>query len=390
MLDHMTVSRKALLLFGGIDTNEKAIHFKVKGSSVDIFQYVDGKHEELECEISRYSTHNHHVDWPHQGAELPGKRWFTMTLKHRHGKFITTSFMRELKPPDDEAKEQIEAQTDEDTSPIGNTDTLIIQVKYIVRTRTPLVRSKMKQDVVLDCGFKIDHRKDFYVDWRYQHKGVRKKLFIYNGKNQQTEQIEKGVGTFLDQIGDGNASIRIRNVDISSEGSYTCLVYVPPLFGTHTINLEIWEAPTVSLSHSSLSLREGDEQKLACGAERYYPLDVTVRWQRQQGGERLLPNYLSNTVLSPHQPNRDGTFNMTSYFRFTASLKDNGATFICHVDHVSLEKTIKRYVHVKVQARPQILFYILVLILVLFFCIIVIILLIHLNKVMDKNKKKPY
>ncbi|XP_078278283.1 tapasin-like isoform X2 [Rhinoraja longicauda] len=315
-----------------------------------------------------------------------------MTLKHRYGKFTTICFMRELKVPDHVETEQGETPTDDETTPIGNTDTLIIQVNYIIHTRTPLVRSKMKQDLVLDCGFKIDHSADFYIDWRYQHRSVRRKLFIYNGKNRQTEQIEKGVEAFMDQIGEGNASIRIRNVDINSEGSYTCLVYVPPLFGTHTINLEIREPPTVSLSPSSLSVREGDEQKLACNVARYYPLDVMVRWQRQrqQGEEHLVPDYLSNSVSSSHLANKDGTFSVTSYHRFTASLSDNGAAFVCQVDHVSLEKPIKRYVYVRVQARPQMIFYTLIVILLLFFCAIAIILLIHLNKVMDKHKKKPY
>ncbi|XP_051891729.1 tapasin-related protein-like [Pristis pectinata] len=390
VLGHTTVTRKALLLFGDIDTDEEAIRFKVKDSSLDIFHYVGTKPDDLECEISRYSTHGFHVPWPHQGAELTENKWFTVTIKNRHGKFTTTSFMRKLKASNLEVNEKSEAPTDDEDSPIGNTDTLLVQVNYIIHTSTPLIRTKLKQDLVLDCGYKIDHSTDVNIDWRYQYKGVKKKLFSYNGRNQQVEHIEKGVGAFLDQIKNGNASLRIRNVDINNEGSYTCLVYVPPLFGTHTINLEIMEPPKVSLNHDSLSLKEGDEQKLACDAEMYYPLDVTMKWQRQQGREHLLPVYLTNTVFSSHKPNKDGTFNVTSYFRFTASLRDDGATFICQVGHISLEKAIKRYVHVNVEARSQILLYILILILSLFFCAVLIILLIHLSKVMDKNKKKPY
>ncbi|XP_069766631.1 tapasin-related protein-like [Narcine bancroftii] len=394
----IVITRKALLLVGDVDTNEKAIIFKVKESSLDILQYVDMQPNDLECEISRYSTGDIYVPWPHQGEGSSEDVWFMVTMKHKHGKFTVTSFLRKLKAPDQEDNGKSQTPTEDEDSPIGNTDTLLVQVSYIIHTSTPSVRTKLKQDFILDCGYKIDHSTGFKIDWRYQYRGVKKKLFIYNGWNEQIEHIDQRVQPFLDQIKNGNASLRIKNIGMNDEGPYTCLVYVPPLFGTHTINLEIMritvikaleqdsEPPRVYLSHNSLSLTEGDEQKLACDMEMFYPLDVTVKWQRQKDGEHLLPVYMTNTILSSHKPNRDGTFNLTSYFRFSASLEDNGATFVCQVDHVSLEKTIKRYVHINVKAQSQILLYILISTLFLFSCVILIILLIHLNKVTDKTK----
>ncbi|XP_020386056.2 tapasin-related protein [Rhincodon typus] len=347
----ITIKRKATLLFGDIVTNEEAIIFKVQESSLDVFQYVDEKLDTLGCEISRYSTHGIHMPWPHEGKEAIEDIWFTVTLKHLSSRFTVIGFMRKIEEPDSQKVEKSEAKTDGEDLSIGDTDTLFVQVTYIVHTRTPLIRTKLKQDLILDCGYKIDHSTDFNVDWRYQHKGNKKKLFSYNGRHQRIEFIEKGVELFMDQIKKGNASLRLRNIGVKDEGSYMCSVYVPPLFGTHAIEVEIMESPIVSVNPDSVSLIEGDEQKLVCDAGRYYPLDVTVKWLRQKGEGHMLPVYMTNVVFSPHKRNMDGTYNMTSYFRFTASLQDNGVTYVCRVEHASLEKPIKRYVQVSVEGK---------------------------------------
>ncbi|XP_041052830.1 tapasin-related protein-like [Carcharodon carcharias] len=390
VLGPITVKRKALLLFGDISTNEEAITFKVQESSLDIFQYVNEPPDNLGCEISRYSTLGIHVPWPHQGKETIKDIWFTVTIKLLSSRFTATSFMRKIEAPDSQQAKNSEAKTDGEDSAIGDTDTLLVQVTYIVHTSTPSIRTKLKQDLILDCGYKIDHSTDFNIDWRYQHKGNKRKLFSYNGRHEQVEHVEKGVEVFMDQIKNGNASLRIRNIGIKDEGSYICSVYVPPLFGTHTIEVEIMESPIVLMSPNSLSVKEGDEEKLTCEAGRYYPLDVTVKWLRQHGEGHMLPVYMTNVIFSPHRRNMDGTYNMTSFFRFTASLRDNGVTYTCRVEHASLEKPIKRYIQVNVEAQPQILLFLLFLIMILIICTCVVALLIQLKKVTERNKKKPY
>ncbi|XP_078080938.1 tapasin-related protein-like [Mustelus asterias] len=381
------IKRKALLLSGDLSGNEKAIIFKLQESSLDIFQYVGEQPDKLGCEISRYSTHGIHVPWPQQGKEAITDIWFTVTIKHLTSRFIATSFVRKVEAPDGQHSE---ANVDDEASDIGDTDTLLVQVSYIVHTSTPLITTKLKQDLVLDCGYKIDHSTDFNIDWRYQHKGTKKKLFSYNGRHERVEHLEEGVEVFMDQIKNGNASIRIRNIGIKDEGSYTCSVYVPPLFGTQTIEVEVMESPIVSVSPDSLSLKEGDEQKLMCEAGRYFPLDVTVRWLREQGEGHMLPVYMSNVIFSPHRRNTDGTYNMSSFFRFVASLRDNGVTYTCRVEHVSLEKPIKRHIQVKVEAQPQIFLFTLTSVAILVICTFLVILLMRIKNITERNKKKPY
>lgn len=395
------IQRKAILVFGDMGVvdsqQEKAITFNVKEPSLDMFQYVGGEGSQLECEVKRYSTHGIHVPWPEQGKELDEdlfNRWFVVTIKHTDDKFITSSFLRKV--PESESQEAAEHGTKEENedSPIGDMDILLVKVVYIVRTSTPLIRAKLKQDVMLDCSYKIDHSADVNIEWRHQHKRARTKLFSYNGRHRQVEHLEPGVTAFEEQIKNGNASIRIQNVAIKDEGTYICSVYVPPLFGTNTVLLEIVESPIVQMNTEPLQLTDGEEWKLTCEMARYYPLDVSVRWLRHWEGQHTLPDYLENMVFSSHRRNADGTFNLTSFLRFRASLKDNGALYTCRVDHLSLRKTINRSVPVIVKPRPPgiaaflIWFGIIALIVVL--VTVLIVLICSLSKGRERNKKKPY
>lgn len=108
------------------------------------------------------------------------------------------------------------------------------------------------------------------------------------------------------------------------------------------------EAPRVSLNVGPrLSLQVGKEQKFACEAERYYPLEVNIVWYKEDPavGQRtapLLPNVIPNTLLSGHKQNSDRTYSLTSFFYLTASLSDSGKRFTCSVSHQSLRVAIKK------------------------------------------------
>ncbi|KAJ8372781.1 hypothetical protein AAFF_G00277240 [Aldrovandia affinis] len=113
--------RNALLQFGqpgdrAVDPN--SITFVVKGKKVDMRQYIDQEVEQLQCEIRRYSTGGIQVLWPGRGSQEQDT-WFTCTLRHSGGLFLTT-FLRHTpasptNPQDDHAK----------WPPIPDADTLI-------------------------------------------------------------------------------------------------------------------------------------------------------------------------------------------------------------------------------------------------------------------------
>ncbi|XP_008303286.1 tapasin-related protein-like, partial [Stegastes partitus] len=116
------------------------------------------------------------------------------------------------------------------------------------------------------------------------------------------------------------------------------------------------EPPRVSLNvEPLLSLQEGDEQKVICEAEGYYPLDVEISWYEQDpaaSGQRVgapLPKVLKNILMSSHKLNKDNTYSVSAFFYLQASLRDSGKQFKCIVSHQSLRVPIKKtfILHVK-------------------------------------------
>lgn len=116
------------------------------------------------------------------------------------------------------------------------------------------------------------------------------------------------------------------------------------------------EDPKVSLNVGPvLSLQMGQDQKVVCNAENYYPLDVEIVWNIQDkgtSGQRVgapLPEKLKNTLLSSHKHNTDKTYSISSFFYLTPSLKDEGKQFTCSVYHRSLRVPIKKSFILNVQ-----------------------------------------
>lgn len=106
----------------------------------------------------------------------------------------------------------------------------------LVLTRTPSVQAGLLREQILHCQFAVDHgRPQLVLEWVLQHRGDRSKLFHYSSRSGQTE----GSGVSLSGIGKGDGSLRIPAVTLSSEGTYVCSVYVPPLYATHNVVLQV-------------------------------------------------------------------------------------------------------------------------------------------------------
>ncbi|MBN3308280.1 TPSNR protein, partial [Amia calva] len=219
-----------------------------------------------------------------------------------------------------------------------------MSVAMVVLTRTPTVDSALLRDVRLDCGFAVDHtRPEVTVEWRVQHRGERLKLFSYASRTGRPETQTPGAAVSLKDIQRGNASLRLTGVQVKSEGTYVCSVYVPPLYGSHDVQLRILESPRVSLNvGTTLELQEEADQKVVCEITGYYPLDVEVEWLRETSGVRMLPTLLKNILYTSHRHNADGTFSISAFFLLRANLPDHGSRYTCRVSHVSLRTPIRK------------------------------------------------
>ncbi|XP_059187827.1 tapasin-related protein-like isoform X2 [Centropristis striata] len=340
------IHRQAMLQFGktgDAPVNPHGITFLITGlgSKVDLRRYIEGAEaEQLECELHRYSTEGIHVRWPVMGAR-DYNHWFSCTLRHTKGLFTVTSFLRH--PSDQPPPGQ---QDYHKWPPIGDKEILTTTVAMVIKTQTPSVRAGLGSQQKLHCQFAVDHKgPDITVEWDWQHRGEKSRLFSHTSRTGQSQ----GTGVGLRGLAGGDASYTLPFTKMSSEGTYSCSVSVNPVLVSVDINLQIQERPRVSLSTgSTLSLLEGEDQRVFCDAEGYYPLDVKIDWYVQDppvSDQRVgapLPKLLENVLQSSHKEKWDKTYSLTAFFYLRASLRDSGKQFTCSVSHQSLRVPIKK------------------------------------------------
>lgn len=347
------IHREAMLQFGqkgDAPVNPDAVTFLVIASKLELRRFVEGVDaDELHCELNRYSTEGIHVRWPVKGAE-EYSRWFICTLKHSKGLFTVISFLRQ---PSDQPPS---GEQDYRSWPlIEDRAVLTTTVVMVMKTQTPAVKATLGSQQKLHCQFNIDHKAAaITVEWHWQYRGERTKLFSHGSRSGRTE----GSGVGKKSLVAGDASYTLPFAKMNSEGSYICSVSVMPLFGSLEISLHIEEPPRVSLNVGhSLSLLEGEEQKVICEVENYYPLDVEAVWYHQDladVGKRVgaaLPVVLDNVLLSSHKHNQDKTFSVSVFFYLKASVNDSRRQFTCQVSHKSLQVPIKKSFTLTVEDR---------------------------------------
>lgn len=387
------ILREAMLQFGQIGdppVNPHAITFLITASKLDLRWYVEGAEaEQLECELRRYSTDGIYVRWPVKGA-LDYNNWFSCTLRHTKGLFTVTGFLRH--PSDQPPPGQQDYRR---WTPIGDGEILTTTVAMVIKTQSPSVRAGLGSEQKLHCQFAVDHKgPNVTVEWHMQHRGERTRLFSHTSRTGQSQ----GTGVRLKSLEGGDASYSLPFTKMSSEGTYICSVSVLPLFVSLDIGLHIEEPPRVSLNVGpTLSLQDGGEQKVACEAESYYPLDVEIVWKVQDpavSGQRVgapLPKVLQNVLLSSHKHNQDKTFSLTSFFYLEASLRDSGKQFTCEVSHQSLRMPIRKSFILTVEEPIIWTFYLTVGFMMVALVVILCVMLCYLHSAKKQsNKNKPY
>ncbi|CAJ1066045.1 tapasin-related protein [Xyrichtys novacula] len=376
------IHREALLQFGqkgDSPLNPQLITFLVTGSKLDLRRFTEEEEaEQLECEIRRYSTKGIHVRWPVKGDE------------HIKDLFTVTGFLRQ---PSDRAP-----SGDQDYlswSVIEDREILTTSVAMVTKTRSPSVRAGLGTVQRLHCQFAVDHKgPDVTVEWHFQHRGERTRLFSHASRTGKTQ----GGGVVVKSLAGGDASLTIPFTKMSNEGRHICSVSVNPLFASMDVTLHVEEAPRVSLNvEPSLSLQEGEEKKVICMAEKYYPLDVEIVWYVQDpsaSGQRVgapLPKVLQNVLLSSHKNNVDQTFSLSAFFYLEAALRDSGRQFTCSVSHQSLRVPIKKSFILTVEERTSWMFYLTVGFILVSLLIVLFVMLSYLSSVKRKSvEKKPY
>ncbi|XP_030633458.1 tapasin-related protein-like [Chanos chanos] len=362
--------------------NKHVITFLVGASKADMRRYIEGEEETLQCEIRRYSTGGIQVRWPSQGAQ-DHDTWFSCTLRHSQGLFVITTFLRHTP-----AKPITASQDYLEWNPIEDNDVLTTSAVMLVLTRTPAVQVGLLKEQKLHCQFAVDHKlPNLTVEWRHTRRGDRTKLFSYVRSSGKAD----GSGASVKAIAAGDASLKLPLTKQTSEGTYVCSVYVPPLYGSHDITLSIMEPPRVSVNvDSTLSMTEGAERKVVCDAESYYPLDVVIEWLREPSSGSRLPEVLKNVLFSSHRHRQDGTYSLTAFFWMRPSLRDSGYRYTCRVSHPSLRVPIRKSFTLMVSEEISMFWYGVGLMTVVLLLVLVVMLYNLISARREFNKRKPY
>lgn len=393
-IETQSLHRQVILQFGqqgDPPISPQVVTFLLTESKLDMRWYLDGAEaEQLECELARYSTDGIRVRWPGPGGDSYNY-WFRCTIRHSAGRFTVTTFLRQ---PSDQPPPP--GQQDFRNWPkIPDGEILTTVVAMVIKTQTPIVRATIGSKQKLHCHFYVDHKEaNLTAEWHKQNRGEKTRLFSYSSSSGHAE----GSGVRVKTLPGGDVSYTLPFTKTSNEGNFLCSVSVPPISANVAINLRIEEPPRVSINVGpSLSLQEGDERKVVCVADSYFPLDVDIVWHEQDpaaSGQRVgapLPKKIQNVLLSSHRHNADRTYTMSAFFYLEASLRDSGKQFTCSVSHVSLRVPIKKNFILTVEERVSWLFIICVGFTVATLSFVLAVMVCHLYSARKKaSEKKPY
>nr|XP_023969161.1 signal-regulatory protein beta-1-like [Chrysemys picta bellii] len=194
-----------------------------------------------------------------------------------------------------------------------------------VMVDSPVV-AQLGSQALLPCTFTVADApislEYLAVHWYFQDQ----ELVSYD---DSLNVFRPGASMDTEQLASGNASLVLRNVTVSDQGAYRCLVIHSPDRGEQSLHLAVLAVPTVAVP--SKAVLRGEPNLLKCSMSGFHPADITVTWLR--AGE-VLPA----SPLPTPQRNPDGTFNVSSSLTFQPTEQDQGVTFSCQVQHAAVPR----------------------------------------------------
>ncbi|XP_028608872.1 V-set domain-containing T-cell activation inhibitor 1 [Grammomys surdaster] len=154
-----------------------------------------------------------------------------------------------------------------------------ISGKHFITVTTFTSAGNIGEDGTLSCTFEPDIKLNgIVIQWLKE--GI--KGFVHEFKegkddlSQQHEMFRGRTAVFADQVVVGNASLRLKNVQLTDAGIYTC--YIRTSKGKGNANLEYktgaFSMPEINVDYNASS------ESLRCEAPRWFP-QPTVAWASQ-------------------------------------------------------------------------------------------------------------
>ncbi|XP_048850198.1 TAP binding protein (tapasin), tandem duplicate 1 [Brienomyrus brachyistius] len=264
--------------------------------------------------------------------------WFSVALQGLDGQLVLSNVMR--------------------ATSATNEPNVILSVF----SKTASVRSRLGVPVSLDCGFWADPSSPlsgsgFTVEWRYQYRGEGRLVLAYDGKTDRyAESSEKGAEldfTALHQT--RNASLLLEETQVRHSGTYICTIYLPYLLAQVTLDLEIQEPPSISISPSPLPvIIPGQSVSVQCDASGFAPLSLQLRWEFVGVDGKV--QVLGEGRMSGHRQASDGTFSQNSWLDLDTSRLNlgRGGELACVAVHSGGTRRVSATVNIVGVSAPSI------------------------------------
>lgn len=326
------------------DPDPEAILIEAKVSSPqipdgDLLLHADCDEKEVACEISSYSPQLYGI--PSESSP----DHFIVSLQIKGGGLSMSLMLQTL---------GVEGSTLTQGRlglPLSQTGSLLTQVVFLVFSKEPSVSAPLNGDTLLNCGFRQQETslaEEVSVEWRVQHHGEgRKVLNMRTGLRDMEERVDAvqvdREGSSVDVallVEEGNASVTLRKLKVSDEGSYICTVDVGLFNIQQVIQLSVSQPPRVSLSEEKLVFQTEMPQKLTCHCKKYFPLDAKMEWLSLSPADTESTVLQHHNSLSSHRQHRDGTFSLSSHLNLVPFSFSPGTTIICRVSHLAMPSPV--------------------------------------------------
>ncbi|XP_076158116.1 tapasin-like [Alosa pseudoharengus] len=304
----------------------------------------EGSVQKPQCEINPFLPQPSMVRWAASLTESGQSPihlqadWFSVAAQGLDGQLVMSSIMR---------------------APSGSKEP---QVILSISSRTAAVRSRLGEQVMLDCGFWVDPSSPltgsgFSVEWRYQFRGEGRLVLAYDGKNDWLADTTE-TGTALDFSAlheTGNASLILEEAQVRHSGTYICTVYLPNLLAQVALDLEVVEPPSLSIFPSPLPLIvPGQAVSVQCEASGFVPLSLELGWEfvGADGQSRSL----GQGSMSGHKQASDGTYSQSSRLELDSARLGlgRGGEVTCVVKHTGGTRKAKVTLNVIGVSAPSI------------------------------------
>ncbi|XP_014344349.1 CD276 antigen isoform X2 [Latimeria chalumnae] len=183
-------------------------------------------------------------------------------------------------------------------------------------------------DTTLNCSFSSSTNfslANLNVIW--QLTDTRKVIHSYSSKQgqlaKQGSNYVNRTALFQHELPHGNASLLLRQVQISDEGSFTCFVSTTKEYNSAAVTLQVaasYSKPSLHLEPSK-DLKPGDQVTVKCRSFGGYPL-ATVLWHDGRG------NNITENVTTSQIANEEGRFGIQSVL---SVLLEPNSTYSCLV-----------------------------------------------------------